>query len=153
LLQEEQLAKANSDQETAGSLTDLPEAKQREILLKFAREGKSDEEIGNEFGLSQWQVRNLRYRLGVKKSRRGDVFLVEPRSNAHGPAGAEFQGGSGAPGPLATRVENRGLTMTLEGTYESHELAKIVEGLVAFVSSSATQNKTYAVKLALWEMP
>ena len=49
-------------------LLQLPRVEQQRRLADLAAAGKNDEEIGNLFGLSQWQIRNLRYRLGVKKA-------------------------------------------------------------------------------------
>ena len=55
------------------NLRDLPPRRQRRVILDLLRAGKSDLEIGAQFALSQWQVRNLRYRLGLKKDRGGRV--------------------------------------------------------------------------------
>ena len=63
------------------NLRDLPPRRQRRVILDLLRAGKSDLEIGAQFALSQWQVRNLRYRLGLKKDRGG---RVAPASRAPG---------------------------------------------------------------------
>ncbi len=57
-------------------LRTLPEQQQRRVILEMVADGRSDVEIGDRFALSAWQVRNLRYRLGVKKDRRGRVRRV-----------------------------------------------------------------------------
>ena len=38
--------------------------------------------------MSQWQVRNLRYRLGIKKDRGGNVYLDSPDRKGGAAAGA-----------------------------------------------------------------
>lgn len=67
----ESLAEGGATQAT--NLRDLPPRRQRRVILDLLRAGKSDLEIGAQFALSQWQVRNLRYRLGLKKDRGGRV--------------------------------------------------------------------------------
>lgn len=62
------------------SLRDLPPRRQRRVILDLLRAGKSDTEIGAQFALSQWQVRNLRYRLGLKKDRGGRVAAPATRA-------------------------------------------------------------------------
>ena len=52
-------------------LKDWTPGRQRRALLDLLRAGKTDVEIGARFALTQWQVRNLRYRLGIKKDRGG----------------------------------------------------------------------------------
>ena len=69
-------------------LKELSRAEQREVLIDLIRQGKSDEEIGEAFELSQWQVRNLRYRLGLKKDRGGNLYVEALRT---------LQGGHFAP--------------------------------------------------------
>src|SRR5690606_39659379 len=67
----------------------LPRSEQRRRLVALIEDGRSDEEIGRLFGMSQWQVRNLRYRLGIKKDRGGNVYLDSPdRKGSAGTAGA-----------------------------------------------------------------
>ncbi len=69
-------------EEQVGNLKDLPARRQRRLILDLLRAGKSDMEIGERFSLSQWQVRNLRYRLGLKKDRGGRVAGAATRSAA-----------------------------------------------------------------------
>ena len=66
-----------SDAEPAGGadLRAMAPRHQRRLILEELRAGRSDTEIGARFALSQWQVRNLRYRLGLKKDRGGHVAM------------------------------------------------------------------------------
>lgn len=63
-------ASAAPERRVAG-LKDWTPGRQRRALLDLLRAGKTDVEIGARFALTQWQVRNLRYRLGIKKDRGG----------------------------------------------------------------------------------
>ena len=56
---------------------------QREILVRLLRAGESDSTIGARFRLSQWQVRNLRYRLGIRKDRGGNVHIAPRGARGH----------------------------------------------------------------------
>lgn len=101
---------------------------QRQALLELVRDGRNDEEIGALFGLSQWQVRNLRYRLGIKKDRGGNVHLEPIRMRgveATDPAEA-FDTGEGRPR----------LALTLEGEFTGTTLASYLEGITSFVGAA-----------------
>lgn len=79
---------------------------QRQILLRLLRAGESDATIGARFRLSQWQVRNLRYRLGIRKDRGGNVHLATRGRGAEAvPAAVALQlSGSFEAGDLARRL-------------------------------------------------
>jgi len=64
---------------------------QRRLILEQLRAGRSDLEIGARLALSQWQVRNLRYRLGLKKDRGGHVSSEAARAAARRGDGLERQ--------------------------------------------------------------
>lgn len=66
-------AQAQATEAMARDLRSLPESQQRRVILEMVAAGHSDGEIGDRFALSAWQVRNLRYRLGVKKDRGGRI--------------------------------------------------------------------------------
>ena len=106
----------------------LSPQEQRQALLELVRDGRNDEEIGAMFGLSQWQVRNLRYRLGIKKDRGGNVHLEPIRMRgveAADPVDA-FETGEGRPR----------LALTLEGEFSGTTLASYLEGITSFVGAA-----------------
>ena len=61
----------------AESLQGLPPARQRRVLVDMLRAGHTDRDIARIFALTQWQIRNLRYRLGIKRDRDGSVRVAE----------------------------------------------------------------------------
>lgn len=95
-------------------LLGMPEGQQRQVLAELLRAGKSDGDIGALFRLSQWQVRNLRYRLGIKKDRGGNVHVLP---SAAGAAGSR----------VAVRIE---------GWFEGSELARRLMALGQMVEAS-----------------
>lgn len=82
------------------NLHSLTPARQRRVLLDLLRSGQSDGEIGARFALTQWQVRNLRYRLGIKKDRGGRLRTAE----APAPVAPAANGPSPEPLPSATTI-------------------------------------------------
>lgn len=134
------------------ALHGMPVPEQRELLTRLTGEGRSDQEIGEEFGLSQWQVRNLRYKLGIKKDRGGNVYLREPSMDleAHG-------GGSrGAPGVVDTRDGEaarqmaQGLRISWAGTCRAEELAGRLEGLQGLMRADL-DNRLYSIRVEISE--
>lgn len=122
--------------------------RQRRALLDLLRAGKTDLEIGERFALSQWQVRNLRYRLGIKKDRGGRVRI---RRDARRPATLEreFAGpGSGPAGEdgvpatalrpasaMAAEAERMGIR--LAGRFDAAEAGRRLTALGGLLSASA----------------
>ncbi|EKP94037.1 hypothetical protein ThesuDRAFT_01761 [Thermaerobacter subterraneus DSM 13965] len=106
----------------------LSPQEQRQALLELVRDGRNDEEIGEMFGLSQWQVRNLRYRLGIKKDRGGNVHLEPIRMRGVEPSDpvVPFEAGEGRPR----------LALTLEGEFTGTTLASYLEGITSFVGAA-----------------
>jgi len=109
----------------------LSPQQQRQALLELVRDGRNDEEIGELFGLSQWQVRNLRYRLGIKKDRGGNVHLEPIRLRGADVAdGVEaLESGDGRPR----------LALTLEGEFSGATLASYLEGITGFVRAAGSR--------------
>jgi hypothetical protein len=102
---------------------------QREILVRLLRAGESDAAIGARFRLSQWQVRNLRYRLGIRKDRGGNVHLA-PRAPRPG-------GEAAAPVNVALQVT---------GAFEAGDLARRLLALGALFEAAPA---TYRVQLQI----
>jgi hypothetical protein len=126
-------------------LKELTRTEQREVLIDLIRQGKSDEEIGEAFDLSQWQVRNLRYRLGLKKDRGGNLYVEPPVGGSAHQVGMEA--GQAGAGPEL----QEGLVLSLRGQYQAVELSRRLEALRALVMSDAS-NKHYEVVLELLEV-
>lgn len=122
----------------------LPRSEQRRRLVALIEEGRSDEEIGHLFGMSQWQVRNLRYRLGIKKDRGGNVYLESPDRKS----GA---GAAGTPGRAAGPEAAAPFTMHLQGLYDGETLSRRLAGLRAFLEAGAPERR-YEVRLELTEV-
>ncbi len=133
-------------------LQQLDPAEQRETLTRLVGTGKSDEEIGQEFGLSQWQVRNLRYKLGIKKDRGGNVYLREPEIDleAHG---AKVQGARrllpSIDGEAASPPQS-GLHISWGGSYRAEELASRLDGLQGLMRTDL-DNHLYSVRVEIRE--
>lgn len=119
----------------------LSPQEQRQALLELVRDGRNDEEIGAMFGLSQWQVRNLRYRLGIKKDRGGNVHLEPIRLR-----------GVEAPDPVEALEAGEGrprLALTLEGEFSGTTLAGYLEGITGFVGAAGAA--PFRVRCFIWE--
>lgn len=123
---------------------ELSRAEQREVLIDLVRQGKSDEEIGTAFELSQWQVRNLRYRLGLKKDRGGNLYVEPPLGTTQVPAGPEA-----VPG-MQVAVHQDGLVLSIRGDYQAVELSRRLEALRALIMSDSAE-KRYEIALELVE--
>lgn len=124
----------------------LSRSEQRRVLVALIQAGRNDEEIGRMYGLSQWQVRNMRYRLGIKKDRGGNVHVDQ----ADGAAAA----GPGAGALLETfpaaEVAGSLLALTMAGTVTARQLAQRLEGLHAFFSS-VNPDRPFDVRLQITE--
>ncbi|HEX6988213.1 MAG TPA: hypothetical protein VF282_01990 [Bacillota bacterium] len=121
----------------------LPRSEQRRRLVTLIEDGRSDEEIGRLFSMSQWQVRNLRYRLGIKKDRGGNVYLESPdRKGTGAAAGAGRAAGSETTAPF---------TVNLQGVYDGETLSRRLSGLRALLEAGAPERR-YEVRLELAEV-
>lgn len=100
-------------------LLGLSAGEQRRVLIDLLRAGKSDEEIGALFRMSQWQIRNLRYRLGIKKDRGGHVHIIGP-----------------APGGPAAADQTGHFTVRFVGTYEGAAIARRLSALSALLEAA-----------------
>ena len=110
----------------------LSPQEQRQALLELVRDGRNDEEIGAMFGMSQWQVRNLRYRLGIKKDRGGNVHLEPLRLRRVAPV-------DGEPAGLDAEEGRPRLALTLEGEFDGSTLASYLEGITSFVGAAGSR--------------
>lgn len=123
-----------------------PRAQQRRLLIQLIEQGRSDDQIGSLLGLSQWQVRNLRYRLGIKKDRGGNLHL-EP---AEEPAGdPQLQAAEAA---AAAPEAGSGLTLALAGTYRADQLARRCDALRALFEAAGADRR-YLVRIQVSELP
>ncbi len=77
----------SNDPRSATDILGLTEVQQRRLVLDMVRAGHSDQEIGACFSLTQWQVRNLRYRLGIKRPRGRHGLPAGASGQDHAPAG------------------------------------------------------------------
>ena len=123
----------------------LPRTEQRRRLVTLIEQGRSDEEIGRMFGMSQWQVRNLRYRLGIKKDRGGNVYLDSPDRPGAGRGAAQ---GPGA--PAANPATAAPFTLALHGVYAGEALSRRLDGLRGLLE--AAPQRRYEVRLELIEV-
>jgi hypothetical protein len=101
---------------------------QRQVLVQLLRAGESDASIGARFRLSQWQVRNLRYRLGIRKDRGGNVHIA-PR---------------GGRGPAVEAAPS--VALELAGLFEAADLARRLLALGAMFEAAPG---TYRVRLQI----
>jgi len=124
------------------NLRTLAPGDQREVLIELIRQGKTDQEIGESFGLSQWQVRNLRYRLGVKKDRGGNVYIEKPQGNAKDRIKAVDY--------ATAQDDHKGLEVTIRGEFRAENLAQRLGALQALVASGP-KDKIYSCRLELVE--
>jgi hypothetical protein len=99
---------------------------QRQVLVQLLRAGESDAAIGARFRLSQWQVRNLRYRLGIRKDRGGNVHIAG-------------RGGRGQAVEAAPTV-----ALQLAGLFEAADLARRLLALGAMFEAAPV---TYRVQV------
>jgi hypothetical protein len=111
------------------SFTSMDSSEQQSILLELVREGKSDVEIGDMLDMSQWQVRNLRYKLGIKKDRGGNVQLEPLSAGNRTPSSLINLPQVGAGQELA----DRGLVLRVSGTYTAREVAQRLKALASLV--------------------
>lgn len=119
----------------------LPRHEQRRLLVNFIERGRSDEEIGRLIGLSQWQVRNLRYRLGIKKDRGGNVYLENPERHENRPATASLPGAAAAQSPFS---------LVIRGTFQGEQLTSRLDGLRALFDA-AGPGRRFRVHIELLE--
>lgn len=129
------------------SFTSMDSPEQQSVLLELVREGKSDVEIGDMLDMSQWQVRNLRYKLGIKKDRGGNVQL-EPLNTA-GRASSSL---INLP-PIASGQEmaDRGLVLRVSGTYMAREVAQRLKALASLVMVDS-DNMHYQLNVTMTEL-
>ncbi len=155
-------APAGSGAEGMGDLRALPARHQRRLLLQEVRAGRSDLEIGERFGLSQWQVRNLRYNLGLKRGRggraqprpeapRAAALQQEPRT-----AGAVLVPGAPEQARRARRLpripgdpEAERMGVRLAGRFPAAEAGRRLSALGGLLSSS---DGDYEVRLAIHQI-
>lgn len=121
----------------ASSFRSLSRPEQRRRLIALIEQGRSDEEIGRLLSMSQWQVRNLRYRLGIKKDRGGNVYLEPHERAANGELtllpSATLE--THAPSPCR---------FSLQGVFSAEELALRLNGLRALIENGEP-DRTYHV--------
>lgn len=143
----------------ASELSSLNPRAQQTIMLDLIRQGKNDEEIGTAFGLSRWQVRNLRYRLGIKKDRGGNVYVESPVSRDPREVTGVSVPTSEAPlagthTPTADPGEGRGtagLALTIQGIHTAQDLLRRVEALRGLLAASP-EDRTYSFHVDLAEL-
>lgn len=123
----------------------LPRTQQRRLLIELIEQGRRDEEIGSLLGMSQWQVRNLRYRLGIKKDRGGNLHL-EP---AEEPDGALRLPPAEATAAAAADTAG-GFSLTLSGTYRADQLARRLDALRALFEAAG--DRRYHVRIQVAEL-
>ena len=114
---------------------------QRRLLISLIERGQSDEEIGQRIGMSQWQVRNLRYRLGIKKDRGGNVYLEPAERQGARPQAVPASEAAPAPGPFS---------LVLRGAFTGDQLARRLDGLRALFEASDPE-RLYSVHIELLE--
>src|SRR5690554_3632595 len=143
-MDEQALAKAleaSGSPATGQEFRNLPRHDQRRLLVTFIERGRSDEEIGRLIGLSQWQVRNLRYRLGIKKDRGGNVYLENP----------DRQGSRTTATTEASDVPSQSpFSLVIRGTFYGEQLSRRLDGLRAFFEATDAQRQ-YHVHIELQE--
>lgn len=132
-----------SKQDDGLNLQQLNDEKQREILLQMVKEGKSDEEMGELFGLTQWQVRNLRYKAGIKKDRGGNIHLISQSQRTSTP---EWSPNIQKPEP-----ETLGLTLSIRGVHTGEESVRRLSALAALVGANIP-DKRYSLSVQLTEI-
>ncbi len=130
------------------NLGELGKDEQRRVLVHMIRKGKTDEEIGEECGLTQWQVRNLRYKLGLKKDRGGNLHLEPPADDS----------GSQELEPRQKMDEEpvleapEGLLVTLKGDNKpAGQLVKRLGAIKALLAAER-EDKRYQFTLCLMEV-
>lgn len=139
------MVQSGDESASAPDFRRLGRAEQRRILVALIQAGRNDEEIGAAYGLSQWQVRNLRYRLGIKKDRGGNVHVDHndgPPVSAAGPVLAAFP-------TLAT--EGSILSLTMAGTETAEQLAQRLVGLHSLFASLNSE-RCFEVRVQLTEV-
>ena len=116
----------------------LPEPQQRRLILEMVAAGSSDGEIGNRFALSAWQVRNLRYRLGLKKDRGGHIRRAPgPDTTARAMRLPRLEAGS----------ERLGVRMA--GVFEADDAGSRLSALGGLLSASEGR---YEVRVAVYQL-
>jgi len=126
------------------NLREWTPGRQRRALLDLLRAGKTDLEIGERFALSQWQVRNLRYRLGIKKDRGGRVRVRRDARRA-GSLEREFveaasrlaEADAPAPAAAVAAVDAERMGIRMGGRFEAVEAGRRLTALGGLLSASA----------------
>lgn len=109
-----------------------PAQEQREILIELVRQGKSDKEIAELCSLSKYQVQHLRYRLGLKKDRGGNL-IVDPPPEELVPKPEPVA--DTAPDPVEHRPRQLpdGLTIQMLGRYPTETIIQRLSGLLEWL--------------------
>ncbi len=131
------------------AFANMSSRKQQAVLLDLVREGKSDVEIGETLDMSQWQVRNLRYKLGIKKDRGGNV-QIEPLMETQSESGGALVD-LGSP-ERQHEDKSDGLVLRVSGTYSAPETAQRLKALASLVMVDA-DDMQYALNIHLRETP
>ncbi len=129
--------------------TTLGPQRQQSALLEWVRDGKSDSEIGDMLDMSQWQVRNLRYKLGIKKDRGGNV-QIEPFTARGGDPAASLV--SLAPPGADGNASDRGLVLRVSGTYGAKEVSQRLQALASLAMVESSEMR-YRITVSLQELP
>ncbi|HEY8449028.1 MAG TPA: hypothetical protein VIL95_00975 [Bacillota bacterium] len=133
---------ATTDGGAERDFRNLSRHEQRRLLVSFIERGQSDEEIGQRIGMSQWQVRNLRYRLGIKKDRGGNVYLET----------TDRQPGRTPSAVVATNAPQGPFSLVLRGVFRGDQLARRLDGLRALFDNG-DPHRQYNVQIELSEAP
>ncbi len=131
----------------ADNFTSMDTAEQQAVLLELVREGKSDVEIGDMLDMSQWQIRNLRYKLGIKKDRGGNVQLEPIVTGRSTPASLISLPQSDADGTLP----DEGLILRVSGTYRASEVAQRLKAL-ASLAMVESESMRYHLSVTMTEL-
>src|SRR3954469_24837075 len=123
--------------QTLTGLAALPE-RQREALLRIAVEGRSQEEVARELGVSEGAVRQLVHR--ARLTLRAAATAVTPLPLATYAAGAAGAGGA-VSGPMAERIAE-----LVGGAGASAFVAKV--GAVAVIATTAVAGPTLVASKA-----
>lgn len=129
------------------NFTSMDTAEQQAVLLELVREGKSDVEIGDMLDMSQWQIRNLRYKLGIKKDRGGNVQLepiVTGRSTPTSLISLPQSHGDGG-------LPDEGLVLRVSGTYQANEVAQRLKAL-ASLAMVESESMRYHLSVTMTEL-
>ena len=146
---QEFLEGVNGEMVEPESFATMNTKEQQAVLLDLVREGKSDVEIGEMLEMSQWQVRNMRYKLGIKKDRGGNVQL-EPLMQMRGDTSSSLVDFASASDQDVKDEE--GLVLRVSGSYSASETAQRLQALASLVMVDA-DDMEYILSISLRETP